>query len=255
MGKNKLAKFRDMHEYKHVLEYPFARLREEAFPYKGRWHEFFGNDHPIVLELGCGKGEYTLALGRLNPDVNYIGIDVKGARMWSGAKQVAQEGLKNVAFLRGEIEMIEQFFAPGEVAEIWITFPDPQMKKYRKRLTSTRFIDKYLSILKEGGLVQLKTDSPFLYTYTKAMVAQNELPIQTDYKDVYSEAHPESLLRTVQTYYETQWLSRGLTIKFLSFIPIKREEWQEPDIEIPLDDYRSFGRSKRLSDNKTSNKQ
>ena len=144
MGKNKLQKFDDMSGYPHVFQYPFAVLREKGFDMKGRWNiDFFKNDNPIVLELGCGKGEYAVGLARKYPNKNFIGIDIKGARMWTGAKASLQEGLSNVAFLRTSIELIDHFFAPGEVSEIWITFPDPQMKKVRKRLTSTRFMELY----------------------------------------------------------------------------------------------------------------
>ena len=137
MGKNKLAKFAEMETFPHVFQYPFARLQQESFPLRGKWGEaFFHNDHPIVLELGCGKGEYTVGLGELYPDKNFIGVDVKGARIWTGAKLSHEAGMTNVAFLRGEIESLTNFFAPGEVDEIWITFPDPQMKKVTKRFTS-----------------------------------------------------------------------------------------------------------------------
>ena len=170
MGKNKLRKFKDMETIDFVFQYPFAVLKEQGFPLKGNWHkDFFNNDNPIVLELGCGKGEYAVGLARKFPDKNFIGIDIKGARMWTGASQARNEGLKNVAFLRTNIELLPNFFAAGEVAEIWITFPDPQMKKVRKRLTGTRFLDLYREVLKDNGIVHLKTDSPFLYTYTHLM--------------------------------------------------------------------------------------
>ncbi|MDE6488651.1 MAG: tRNA (guanosine(46)-N7)-methyltransferase TrmB, partial [Paramuribaculum sp.] len=137
MGKNKLKKFREMEEIDFVFQYPWARLQQSGFPLKGRWHEdFFHNDRPIILELGCGKGEYTVGLAGANPDANYIGIDIKGARMWTGASQAKKRNMTNVAFLRTDIELLPEVFGPGEVAEIWITFPDPQMKKTRKRLTS-----------------------------------------------------------------------------------------------------------------------
>ena len=176
MGKNKLQKFAEMETYSNVFQYPFARLQADGGFYgKGKWHEFFGNCNPIVLELGCGKGEYTVGLAKIFPDKNFIGIDIKGARMWTGAKESNIEGLKNVAFLRTDIELITEFFATDEVAEIWITFPDPQMKKVRKRLTSTRFMALYQQILKPQGIVHLKTDSPFLYAYTTLMVKYNGL--------------------------------------------------------------------------------
>lgn len=177
MGKNKLAKFAQMQDYPHVFQYPFARISQESFPLKGRWRgDFFGNDHPIILELGCGRGEYTVGLARLRPEANFIGIDIKGARMWAGATESQLEGLSNVAFLRTEIELLEHFFAPGEVNEIWITFPDPQMKKVTKRLTGTRFVERYAQLLAPSGCIHLKTDSPFLYTYTRAMLELNHQP-------------------------------------------------------------------------------
>ena len=165
MGKNKLKKFREMESIDCVFQYPFGLLREKGFPMKGRWRgEFFHNDGPIVLELGCGKGEYTVGLARRFPDKNFIGIDIKGARMHSGACDARDNGLTNVAFLRTGIELLDNFFAPGEVDEIWITFPDPQMKKVRKRLTGTTFMNLYRKVLKPGGRINLKTDSPFLDT-------------------------------------------------------------------------------------------
>ena len=174
MGKNKLKKFGEMETFPNVFQYPFAELQKGPFPLKGKWNtEFFKNDNPIVLELGCGKGEYAVGMAKKFADRNFIGVDIKGARMWTGAKQSVQEGIANVAFLRTSIELIASFFEAGEVSEIWITFPDPQMQKVNKRLTSTRFMQLYRQILKDGGLVHLKTDSPFLYAYTDAMVRLN----------------------------------------------------------------------------------
>lgn len=163
MGKGKLAKFADMERYENVFQYPFSVADNVPFEMKGRWREmYFKNDNPIVLELGCGKGEYTVGLAKLFPNINFIGVDIKGARMWTGATQALEEGLKNVAFLRTNIEIIDRFFAPGEVSEIWLTFSDPQMKNPRKRLTSTFFMNRYRHFLKDGGVVHLKTDSNFL---------------------------------------------------------------------------------------------
>lgn len=246
MGKNKLAKFAQMQGYPHVFQYPWARISVESFPHKGRWRQdFFRNDNPIVLELGCGKGEYTVGLGRKFPNKNFIGIDIKGARMWTGATESHEEGMTNVAFLRTEIELLEHFFAEGEVDEIWITFPDPQMKKVTKRLTSTAFVARYARLLSPGGIVHLKTDSPFLYTYTKAMVELNSLGIQTDTSDLYAGEVVSDILE-IKTYYERQWLSRGLTIKYLAFAPQREGAYEEPDIEIEPDSYRSFSRSRRV---------
>lgn len=245
MGKNKLAKFDDMAGYPHVFQYPYAVLQEQGFEMKGHWHErFFKNDHPIVLELGCGKGEYTVGLGKLFPNKNFIGVDIKGARMWTGAKASLEAGMTNVAFIRTSIELIANFFQPGEVAEIWLTFPDPQMKKVNKRLTSTRFMKMYREILSEDGLIHLKTDSNFMFTYTSEMVKANHLPVKFQTDDLYHSGLKDEIL-SIQTYYEQQWLDRGLTIKYIQFVCENRETWIEPDVEIEYDPYRSFNRSKR----------
>ena len=178
MGKNKLEKFADMASYPHVFEYPYSAVDNVPFDMKGKWHqEFFGNDHPIVLELGCGRGEYTVGLGRMFPDKNFIAVDIKGSRMWTGATESLQAGMKNVAFLRTNIEIIERFFAAGEVSEIWLTFSDPQMKKATKRLTSTYFMERYRKFLKPDGIIHLKTDSNFMFTYTKYMIEANQFPV------------------------------------------------------------------------------
>lgn len=232
-----------------VLEYPFGVLREgAAFPYKGRWHsEVFGNNNPIVLELGCGRGEYTVGLGRLYPDKNFIGIDIKGNRMWTGATTAHREGLDNVRFLRTHIEMLTEFFGHEEVAEIWITFPDPQMKKVRKRLTSVRFLQRYKSILDtDSGVLHLKSDSPFLYTFTKALAEHNGLTIIEDIQDIHNNVSEDSVLRMIRTYYESQWVNRGLTINYLALrLDNLSEASTDPDIEIEHDSYRSYGRQRR----------
>ncbi len=251
MSKNKLSKFADMAAYPHVFEAPFSALEEGVFEMKGHWGEkFFGNTNPIVLELGCGRGEYTVGLGRMFPDKNFIGVDIKGARMWTGATESLREGLRNVAFLRTNIEFIERFFAPGEVAEIWLTFSDPQMKKVTKRLTSTFFLNRYKNFLQDGGLVHLKTDSHFLFTYTDFLVKENALPVDFQTADLYhtlEAEHDEEVKQIlgIQTYYESQWLARGLTIKYMKFHLPQAGELREPDVEIELDDYRSYNRSKR----------
>lgn len=252
MGKNKLAKFAEMEDFPHVFQYPYAALKEKGFELKGRWKErFFQNNNPIIIELGCGKGEYTVGLGKLFPDKNFIGVDVKGARMWSGARESLEAGMQNIAFLRTSIELISSFFAPGEVAEIWLTFPDPQMKKVNKRLTSTRFMKLYKEILTEDGVVHLKTDSNFMFTYTQAMVDVNRFPVQVSTSDLYHSEMDDPIL-SIQTYYEQQWLERGIPIKYISFKNEDREALIEPDIEIEYDSYRSFNRSKRSG--KESNK-
>jgi len=232
-----------MSHFAHVFE--FAQFQEQDSPLKGHWGEhFFGNDRPIVLELGCGKGEYSVGLAELYPEKNFIGVDIKGARMWTGARDSAEKGLKNVAFLRTHIEFITRFFAPGEVSEIWLTFPDPQMKKVRKRLTSTRFMVDYQKFMKPDGMVHLKTDSSFMYRYTVEMVKANRLPVAVNTDDLYHCGWADKIL-TIQTFYESQWLQRGLTIKYIQFELPSEVEWKEPDVEIEPDPYRSFGRSAR----------
>lgn len=245
MSKNKLAKFADMAEYEHVFEYPYSVADNREFEMKGKWNkEVFKNDNPIVLELGCGRGEYTVGLAKMFPEKNFIGIDIKGARMWSGATQAKQEGLKNVAFLRTNIEIIELFFGKDEVSEIWITFADPQMKKATKRLTSTFFINRYRKFLQQEGIIHLKTDSNFLFTYTKYMAEKNDAPVLFITEDLYGEGLNDKIL-DIKTYYEQQWLDRGLKIKYIKMQLPKKEALEEPEVEIELDSYRSYNRSKR----------
>lgn len=243
MGKNKLKKFAEIDEMDCVYQYPREKLINEGFPFRGKWNgEVFENPGKITVELGCGKGEYTVALAKNNPDVNFIGVDIKGARIWSGAKETVESNLKNAAFLRTEIENIDKFFAPEEVDEVWITFPDPQMQKTRKRLTSTRFLTLYSKILKPGAVINLKTDSPFLYEYTRRLVKENNFEILTDTDDLYGSglADPVS---SIKTFYESQWLSRGKKIKLLSFRPTFGSPLTEPETEdIDKDDYRAYSR-------------
>lgn len=249
MSKGKLQKFADMERYPNVFQYPYSVAEQVPFDMKGRWREdYFHNQNPIVLELGCGKGEYAVELASLYPDMNFIGVDIKGARMWTGATRALAEKLPNVAFLRTNIEIIDRFFAEGEVQEIWLTFSDPQMKNPRKRLTSTWFMERYRRFLVDGGLVHLKTDSNFLFTYTTYMVDKNKLPLLLRTEDLY---HAEGIdnetrkILSIQTYYEAQWIERGLNIRYMKFRLPHGVELAEPDVEIPLDEYRSFRRTKR----------
>ncbi len=245
MGKNKLKKFADMNGYRCVLQYPWARLSEEGFPFKGKWkNDFFHNDNPITLELGCGKGEYTVELARQYPERNFIGIDIKGARMWTGASQAESEQLGNVAFLRTDIELLERFFNHSEVDEIWITFPDPQMQKCRRRLISSRFLELYRKVSRAGAQIRLKTDSPFLYAYTSRLLRENKLEVAADTADLYAEEGLEEV-KSVKTFYERQWLARGKTIKYVSFhLPSEdvAPVVEVDDSDIERDDYHSYPR-------------
>ena len=249
MGKGKLAKFADMETYRNVFQYPYSVVSDVPFAMRGHWREqYFHNNNPIILELGCGKGEYAVELAKAHPDCNYIGVDIKGARMWTGATRALQENIDNVAFLRTNIEIIDRFFAEDEVQEIWLTFSDPQMKNPRKRLTSTYFMQRYRHFLVDRGIIHLKTDSKFLFTYTTLMVEKNQLPLVERIDDLYHASHLSPLIShliTIQTYYEQMWLSRGISIKYMQFLLPREGELNEPDIEIELDDYRSYHRTKR----------
>ena len=250
MGKGKLAKFADMETYENVFQYPYSVVEHVPFAMQGHWHEqYFHNQNPIVLELGCGKGEYTVGLAKLFPQMNFIGVDIKGARMWTGATQALNEGLKNVAFLRTHIEVIDRFFAKDEVQEIWLTFSDPQMKSPRKRLSSTYFLERYRRFLIDGGIIHLKTDSNFLFTYTTLMAEHNHLPIVERTEDLYADDSEcrNSVAASIQTYYESMWIARGLNIKYQKFRLPQEGLLEEPDVEIELDDYRSYHRTKRSS--------
>ena len=250
MSKNKLKKFAEMETFTHVFQCGARELlpSNQVHPMAGHWREqFFQNDHPIVLELGCGRGEYTVGLAKKYPEKNFIGIDIKGARMWAGAKQAMEEGLSNVAFLRTNIEIVGSFFSPDEIDEIWITFCDPQMKKATKRLTSTYFMQRYQQILKPNGLIHLKTDSPFLYTYTMEMLRLNPYPVLCSTDDLYDKS-TDGIERfddakALQTHYEKQWLGRGLSIKYIEWQLTPLDHFEEPTIEIEKDTYRSYGRN------------
>lgn len=247
-----------METFKNVFQYPYGVISEVPFEMRGYWREqYFHNDNPIVLELGCGKGEYTVGLARVYPNINFIGVDIKGARIYTGAKQALEEGLDNVAFLRTSIEIIDRFFSEDEVQEIWLTFSDPQMKNVHKRLTSTFFMNRYRRFLIDGGIVHLKTDSNFLFTYTTYMVDVNKLPVLFRTEDLYGNELSEGRVAEnqmdektreilgIHTYYENQWIERGLNIKYMKFQLPREGELVEPDVEIELDDYRSFKRTKR----------
>ena len=254
MGKNKLKKFAEMETFSNVFQCGARELlpSNQVHPMAGKWREaYFHNNHPIVLELGCGRGEYTVGLAHKYPYKNFIGVDIKGARMWAGAKEAEMEGLKNVAFLRTNIEIITSFFAKDEVDEIWITFCDPQMKKATKRLTSTYFMQRYQQIVKPNGLIHLKTDSPFLYTYTMEMLRLNPYPVVCHTDDLYAKPADFIDASALQTHYERQWLDRGMKIKYVQWQLTPLSFWEEPTIEIEKDSYRSYGRNYVEGKNKT----
>ena len=220
MGKDKLRRFEENKNFHNLYQPSFDEIFHRDYELKGRWGEHvFGNNHPIVLELGCGKGEYTLALAALHEDMNFLGMDIKGARLWRGARTALEEHRSNVAFVRGRIEFIESFFGPGEVSEIWITFPDPQPKRENKRLTAPPFLNKYKAFLKPEAVIHLKTDSRELFDYTKEVVQQREdMRILEAITDIYRSGEvPAHEILSVRTYYESHFLAQGKAITYLKF--------------------------------------
>ncbi|GAA4099676.1 tRNA (guanosine(46)-N7)-methyltransferase TrmB [Mucilaginibacter panaciglaebae] len=213
MGKDKLRRFAEIENFGNVLQLDAGK------PYKGAWSkELFKNDNPVVLELACGKGEYTVNLARLFPDKNFIGIDYKGNRIWRGAKTAIEDGVNNVAFLRIQIENLLDYFAPGEVDEIWITFPDPQpqLSREKKRLTSPRFLEKYKVLLRPGGFVNLKTDNDGLYAYTAEKIDELSLKEHVNTADLYHSEFADEVL-SIKTYYEKKYLADNKNINYLKF--------------------------------------
>ena len=219
MGKGKLSKFDELKTFSNVFEPAFEEVFDKDFRFKGKWgSEHFFNNNPLILELGCGKGEYTVGLAGLFPGKNFIGFDIKGARIWTGARQAIMENIPNVAFVRARIEFIKSFFGRNEVDEIWLTFPDPQLKRRRnkKRLTASLFLNSYREFLKDGGIVHLKTDSAVLYNYTLEMVKKNELPLVFATEDLYG-SEPADVVYGIRTFYESQFVEAGLNIHYLKF--------------------------------------
>ena len=222
MGKDKLKRFAEIETFQNVIQ-PSMEEVLNGFPLKGNWHKnHFKNDNPIVLELGCGKGEYTVGMAKMFPDKNFIGVDIKGSRMWKGAKTSIEEGINNTAFLRSKVDFIEKLFGEGEVSEIWLTFSDPQPKKPRKRLTSPLFISRYLQLLKPKGTINLKCDSDLLFEYTLEQIEENKYEKQEASWDVYNEFvnrtdEPTKQLMNIKTFYEQKWLEEGKTIKYCRF--------------------------------------
>ena len=210
MGHKKLIRFEAIKTFPNVLQYPQGM--------QGKWSAFFGNNSGITLELACGKGEYTVALARQYPHRNFICVDLKGNRIWAGAKKCLEEGIKNAAFLRTQIEKITDYFAPGEVREIWITFPDPQLRlsRAKKRLTHPRFLRLYQQVITPGGLIHLKTDSPHLYRFTRLVADIYGLPVLEDYDNVYAQQHIDDELK-IKTHYESLYIAGSNTVHYLKF--------------------------------------
>lgn len=245
MARRKLEKFADLHSYSNVYEYGYAELSspEVAGELAGGWSErAFDQERPLVLELGCGRGEYTVALARYDSSHNYIGVDRKGARMWHGATEALELGLTNAVFLRTDINLLPLAFAPSEVSELWITFPDPQMKRTRARLLSSHFFASYNRYVKPGGLVHLKTDSTFLYDYTLSLLEVNGIDPIVVLPNLYEEEDRlvQYGIPRILTHYEKQWLGRGKTIKYIRFALPVQELWLEPESEPVHDDYTSW---------------
>lgn len=237
--KNKLIKFQANSTFSCLYQPKTDEVLFKNYKYKGVWGtNVFGNNNPIIIELGCGKGEYTVEMARKYPDKNFIGIDIKGARLWRGAKTVTEENIPNAKFIRTKIEFINSLFSKDEISEIWITFADPQIKRERKRLTGSLFLNRYLNLINLDGVINLKTDSLYLYEYTKAIATQNGCRILCDIPDLYSlpegEKHsmnlPESLTE-IQTFYEKFFISRGFAIKYLSFMLSGVQQFHEPQWE------------------------
>ena len=235
MGKKKLSRFKELGTLERVFEPPYEEVLQKDFRLKGKWSsEVFQNDSPLILELGCGKGEYTVGLARDHPGNNYMGLDIKGARIWTGARAAQEEGLSNVAFLRTRIDFISSFFTTYEVDELWITFPDPQEKRRRrkKRLTGAYFLNKYRQFLKDDGSIHLKTDNNLLYKYTLELARYNELVVDRCSENIYEEGWEDEVV-SIRTYYETIFLNEGKKINFIQFrLPVHREIKELPyDVE------------------------
>lgn len=215
--KRKLERFAEMETFPNVIQPSFAEAFRTEHPLKGYWnHDFFPCEQPLILELGCGKGEYTVGLARVFPAINFIGIDIKGSRIWKGAKTALLERIPNAGFLRTRIEFIGSFFAPGEVNEIWLTFPDPQLEKKRKRLTAPKFLNEYRKFLVNNGIIHLKTDNEVLYHYTLGTVQYNQLQIIRNTDDLYAESSTDPVL-SIQTTYEKHYMEQGLPIHYIAF--------------------------------------
>ena len=224
-SKNKLKRFKENLTFKNVIQPSREILVDNNFEYKGKWNNlFFKNNKPIIIELGCGKGEYSIELAKLNPEKNFIGIDIKGARFWRGAKTAIDEGLNNIAFVRSQIELIDKIFSKGEVSEIWITFPDPQIKFKREkhRLINLKFINLYKNILVPNGIINLKTDSEFLHGYMLGLIkSTNFLELIYSNHNIYNNSGAPDDVLSIQTFYELKFLKQKKPITFINFKVLK----------------------------------
>ncbi|MEF9986479.1 MAG: tRNA (guanosine(46)-N7)-methyltransferase TrmB [Bacteroidales bacterium] len=231
-GKDKLKKFRENETFNCMYQPCTEDVLGKDYLLKGRWgSEVFKNNNPIILELGCGKGEYTISLAQMFPNKNFIGIDIKGARLWKGAKFAQEANLSNVAFVRTRIEFIESLFEKNEIAEIWITFADPQLRHCRKRLTGTMFLNRYKKFLNSNGIVNLKTDSQYLHQYTIACAKENNLTILEANNNIYGTGRADNIL-SIRTFYEAHYIKRGLPITYMAFkidnnMPLCEPKWDE----------------------------
>ena len=219
-SKNKLKRFKENEIFRNVIQPDRDELEKDLFYLKGSWNKlYFKNDKPIVLELGCGKGEYTIHLANLNPQKNFIGIDIKGARFWRGAKTALEDKMNNVAFVRAQIELIDRLFAAQEVKEIWITFPDPQIKykRTKHRLTNPSFLEHYQNILSTEGFVHLKTDSEFLHGYTLGVLNDDKYEVCYAHHDIYNNSYSPDQAISVQTFYEKMYLDQNKPISYIKF--------------------------------------
>lgn len=218
-SKNKLKRFNENETFKNVIQPTREEVINDSLALKGKWHERFGNDNPVVLELGCGKGEYTVGLAKLNPDKNFIGIDIKGARFWRGAKTAIEEKMDNVYFIRTQIELITYIFAQNEVSEIWITFPDPQIKykRTKHRMTNATFLANYKKVLAADGIMHLKTDSEFMHGYTLGLLHGAGHEVLYANHDIYKNQGAPKEVLDIQTFYENQYLEKNKAITYISF--------------------------------------
>jgi tRNA (guanine-N7-)-methyltransferase len=232
VGKNKLARFQELAMMERVFQPAFEEVFQKDYYLKGKWaKEVFRNDHPLVLELGCGKGEYTVGMATRFLDKNFLGVDIKGARIWRGASTANEENIKNAGFLRTRIEFIPSFFSKDEVSEIWLTFPDPQEKKRRrkKRLTGSRFLNLYRSFLVDNGIIHLKTDNKILFEYTAELARYNNLDILYETSDLYHSDYDNDIL-DIKTFYEKQFLEQAISIKYIQFrLPSSKTIIELPD--------------------------